>query len=715
MKNMTNSYGSIMDLRIFTMSRWNLKRSLMNQIFVVICLLLTVSIAQAAELRSLDYSSLPGDKAKIQLTFSEPVDKPHSFATDEPARIVIDLAGVKNKLAERTKQVNVGVTRSISAVEAGDRTRMVINLLQKVPYTISQEGNQLMITIDNQKTVASSKRASAAASTSITDIDFRRGESGEARLIVKLDGEDAAMDVRQERGDIVVELANVSLPDNLRRRLDVVDFATPVHYIDAEGGSNVAKLTLTTQGKYEHLAYQSEKTLIVEVSALPDDPQAGEGRDQFGYTGEKLSLNFQNIEVRAVLQLLADFTGMNLVTSDTVKGNLTLRLKNVPWDQALDIILKSKGLAMRQSGNVMMVAPATEIAAREKQELDAKRQQVELEELYTEIVEVKFAKADQLATLLSTRGVGGGSGASSGSSQRGFLSPRGSITIDQRTNSLLIRDTADQLAQIREVIEHLDKPVRQVLIESRIVIANNDFNKELGVRFGTSAQSNTLGAGSSGSLDGLSLNPDNDDQVRADSTVGGDLNVDLPVANPSGSIGLALAKLPLGMILELELSAMQAEGQGEIISSPRVITSNQQQATIEQGTEIPYQEASSSGATSVSFKEAVLKLDVVPQITPDDRIVMDLEVSQDQVGSVFNGVPSIDTRSVQTQVLVDNGETVVLGGIYEQSTAENVERVPFFGDLPYVGFLFKNEFKTDQKRELLVFVTPKIVKEGLQY
>jgi type IV pilus assembly protein PilQ len=369
---------------------------------------------------------------------------------------------------------------------------------------------------------------------------------------------------------------------------------------------------------------------------------------------------------------------------------------------------------MRQSGNVMMVAPAAEIAAREKQELDAKRQQVQLEPLYTEIIEVKFAKADDLANILTTTGKGG-QGGSSGGVQTGFLSSRGSITIDRRTNSMLILDTAEQLSQIRAVIEHLDKPVRQVLIESRIVIANNDFNKELGVRFGTSAQSNTLGAGSSGSLGGLSLNPDNDDQIRANSTVGSDLNVDLPVSNPSGSIGLALAKLPLGMILELELSAMQAEGQGEIISSPRVITSNQQQATIEQGTEIPYQEASSSGATSVSFKEAVLKLDVVPQITPDDRIVMDLEVSQDQVGSIFNGVPSIDTRSVQTQVLVDNGETVVLGGIYEQTTTDSVERVPFFGDLPYVGFLFKNTAKTDQKRELLVFVTPKIVKEGLQY
>jgi type IV pilus assembly protein PilQ len=372
MKNMTNKNGIIMNLRTFTMTCWNRHFLLISQFFVALGLLLLVGVAQSAELRSLDYSALPGDKAKIQLTFSEPVGEPHSFATDEPARIVIDLAGVQNKLAERTKQVNVGVTRSISAVEAGDRTRMVINLLQKVPYTISQQGNQMLITIDNQQPVMS-KRSITSGTTNVTDIDFRRGESGEARLIVKLDGEGAAMDVRQERGDIVVELVNVNLPDNLRRRLDVIDFATPVHFIDAEAKQNATKLTLSTKGRYEHLAYQSEKTLIVEVSALPDEPQAGQGPDQFGYTGEKLSLNFQNIEVRAVLQLLADFTGMNLVTSDTVKGNLTLRLKNVPWDQALDIILKSKGLAMRQSGNVMMVAPAAEIAAREKQELEAKK------------------------------------------------------------------------------------------------------------------------------------------------------------------------------------------------------------------------------------------------------------------------------------------------------------------------------------------------------
>jgi type IV pilus assembly protein PilQ len=413
------------------------------------------------------------------------------------------------------------------------------------------------------------------------------------------------------------------------------------------------------------------------------------------------------------LQLLADFTGMNLVTSDTVKGNLTLRLKNVPWDQALDIILKSKGLAMRQSGNVMMVAPAAEIAAREKQELDAKKQQVELEPLYTEIVEIKFAKAQELAELL--RGDEENRGRMSGQNQNiesKFLSPRGSITVDERTNSLIIRDTAHDLAEVSELIETLDRPVRQVLIESRIVIANNDFNKELGVRFGTSTQDGTkLGQfATSGNLNGTTQIINGETLQQADR-----LNVNLPVTDPSGSIGLALAKLPLGMILELELSAMEAEGKGEVVSSPRVITSNQKKATIKQGTEIPYQEATSSGATNVSFKEAVLSLDVTPQITPDDRIVMDLAVTKDSVGEEFLGVPSIDTKSVETQVLVDNGETVVLGGVYEQVTADTTERVPFFGELPYVGFLFRNNFKRDDKEELLIFVTPKIVKEGLQY
>ncbi|HET8806786.1 MAG TPA: type IV pilus secretin PilQ family protein, partial [Methylophaga sp.] len=533
----------------------------------------------------------------------------------------------------------------------------------------------------------------------------------EARVIIDmLTG--AAVDVRQERDTVVIQIPGATLPDKLHRRLDVVDFATPVSMIDAEQGRDGTTLTLTTIGDFEHLAYQSDNQLVVEVKARDtQSPDAREG-EQAKYTGEKLSLNFQNIEVRAVLQLLADFNGMNLVTSDTVTGNLTLRLKNVPWDQALDIILKTKGLAMRQNGNVMLIAPAAEIAAREKQELEAKKQLVELQPLYSEIIEINFAKADELAAILtSTQG-------DSVDGQGGFLSERGSVVVDPRTNSLLLRDTADQLVAIQKLIEQLDIPVRQVLIESRIVIANNDFSKELGVRFGASARSRTLGAGTSGNLEDLSVDPNDSNLIEPSrgGALGGDgLNVNLPVNNPAGSIALALAKLPMGMILELELSAMQEEGRGEVISSPRVITSNQKQATIEQGTEIPYQEASSSGATSVSFKEAVLKLDVTPQITPDDRIVMDLEVNKDEVGEIFLGVPSIDTRSVKTQVLVDNGETVVLGGIYEQTKNQGVQRVPFFGDLPYVGALFRNTFNEDRQRELLVFVTPKIVKEGMQY
>ncbi len=670
-------------------------------------LALTTTGVIAADLQSLGYSSLPGEKAQIMLTFSEPVDKPNTFSIDDPARVVLDFADVSNMLDRKTQQINVGETNSVSIIEAGDRTRMVINLAQKVPYKVEQEGNVILVTVEgsNQQDDFSQDMAK-----SISDIDFRRGEKGEARLMIHMNDESAPVDVHQERDTIVVDLSGVVLPESLRRRLDVVDFGTPVQIIDSVQSGNNAQLTLTTSGKFEHLAYQSEDMLVIEVKPLTDDLKAEERQDEFGYQGEQLSLNFQNIEVRAVLQLLADFTGMNLVTSDTVQGNLTLRLKNVPWDQALDIILKTKGLAMRQNGNVMLIAPATEIAAREKQELAAKKQLVELEPLYSEIIEVNFAKATDLASLLES-----GKEESTGTGVTGFLSGRGSVTVDERTNSLLLRDTADQLVQIRKLVDKLDIPIRQVLIESRIVIANNDFTKELGVRFGTSGSvvgnnPDVTNVATSGSLNGTTQLLNGDTLEQADR-----LNVNLPVANAAGTFALALAKLPLGAILELELSAMQEEGQGEIVSSPRVITSNQKTATIQQGTEIPYQEASSSGATSVSFKEAVLKLDVTPQITPDDRVVMDLEVNKDEVGAVFLGVPSIDTRSVKTQVLVDNGETVVLGGIYEQRKTKSSRRVPFFGDLPYVGFLFKTNTNENTKRELLVFVTPKIIKDSLKF
>lgn len=694
------------------LERWRSSLGMLSLLFIS-------SLASANELQSLDYSTLSGDKGVVTLTFSEAVQTPESFATDEPARIVLDFRGVSNKLSETTKQINSGQTRSIATVEAGERTRMVINLLRKLPYQVEVEGNVVKVMLNDNTSVASTigtgtTNKASSGGNAVTDIDFRRGEQGEAKLMVALKNENTSLDVRRERGDLVVDLPGVSLPGNLQRRLDVMDFATPVNMIDSIQTSDGTRLVLTTNGKFEHLAYQSGDMLVVEVKPVVEQNAAESAESEFGFEGEKLSLNFQNIEVRAVLQLLADFNGMNLVTSDTVTGNLTLRLKNVPWDQALDIILKTKGLGMRQNGNVMLIAPAAEIAAREKQELEARRQLVELEPLYSEIFEVNFAKATDMAEILTTTQ----GQTTAGSSAGGFLSDRGSVVVDQRTNSLLLRDTANNLADVRKLIEKLDIPVRQVLIESRIVIANNDFTKELGVRFGSSAESGTLGAGTSGSLEGLQVPANNLDAVVPTNQAGlrgQDLNVNLPVANPAGTIALALAKLPLGAVLELELSAMQEEGKGEIISTPRVITSNQKQATIEQGTEIPYQEASSSGATSVSFKEALLKLDVTPQITPDDRIVMDLEVNKDEVGETFLGVPSIDTRSVRTQVLVDNGETVVLGGIYEQTSTQSSTRVPFFGDLPYVGFLFKTNLNEDRQRELLVFVTPKIIKEGMDY
>jgi len=678
------------------------------KILATFSLLLFGSVSFAAALQSVGYSSLPGEKAQLVLTFSESIADFDSFAIDEPARIVLDFTDVTNQLDKKTQQVNIGLTKSVSTVEAGGRTRMVINLIQTSAYTIDHDNNVVMVTIDG-----ANPKASAAANgdnRQVSNIDFRRGENGEAQLTISLSDDGAAIDVHQERDTIVVDLVGVSLPEKLHRRLDVIDFATPVQMIDSEQRGTDTRLILSTSGKFEHLAYQSEKTLMIEVKPVVETAQSAENKDQFGYKGEKLSLNFQNIEVRAVLQLLADFTGMNLVTSDTVQGNLTLRLKNVPWDQALDIILKTKGLAMRQNGNIMLVAPAAEISAREKQELESQRQLVELEPLYSELIEINFAKASELAAILDSDSESG-----EGVGVTGFISERGSVTVDERTNSLLLRDTADQLVQIRKLIEQLDIPVRQVLIESRIVIANNDFSKELGVRFGASKLKTTENKYvdeviTSGNLNATTQLINGDTVEQADR-----LNVNLPIANPAGSIALALAKLPFGQLLELELTAMQEEGKGEIVSSPRVVTSNQQTALIEQGTEIPYQEASSSGATSVSFKEAVLKLEVTPQITPDDRIVMDLEVNKDEVGTVFLGIPSIDTRSVKTQVLVDNGETVVLGGIYEQSKVKGSRRVPFFGDLPYVGFLFKTNSNSDTKRELLVFVTPKIIKDSLKF
>ena len=685
-------------------------RKLMRGALAAGCLFVGVIVpASAADtvtgntLQSVDFAELPGNKAQITLTLSKPAPAPLSFTIDNPARIALDFPNTGNGLAQRSQSIGIGMAESITAVEAQNRTRVVVNLVDMVPYEARAEGNQVILVVQNaggeqSEAAVAASRATGGGTDTITNIDFRRGEEGQGRVIVNLSDPSIPVDMQQQGGKVIVDFYRAQLPEELERRLDVLDFATPVKTIDTYTRGNNVHMVITPMGEYDYLAYQSNNQFTIEVKALTKEQVEASKKDEFGYSGERLSLNFQDIEVRSVLQLIADFTGLNVVVSDTVRGSLTLRLKNVPWDQALDIILKTKGLAMRQSGNVMLVAPSEEIAAREKLELESQKQIEELEPLYSEFIQVNYAKASDLAVLLK-------------SSDTTLMSDRGMVTTDERTNTLLVQDTASKLVEIRQLVATLDIPVRQVLIESRIVIASNDFSRDLGVKFGWSKRTtfnggeNVIAAG--GTLNSLTGNNVIDPGFSPDG-----LLVDLPVIGATSSIGLAVGKIGSYM-LNLELTAMEAEGQGEVISSPRVLTSNQKTAFIQSGVEIPYQEATSSGATSVSFKDAVLELKVTPQITPDDRIIMDLDVKKDSVGEIFLGVPSIDTNEVSTQVLVDNGETLVLGGIYEQEKIEETDRVPFFGSLPLVDWMFKNTSITNDKAELLIFVTPKIVKEDL--
>ncbi len=685
--------------------------------FIWVCSLFTPLNAVANSLEEISFTTLPGNRLQITMRLAEPAPEPLSFTINNPARIALDLVDTKNNLPQRVLPIGLGLARSISTAEAKGRTRVVLNLTQLVGYNTEIDGNNVYLTLENESggsvaarsapprgTLASGIASSnASASREITEIDFRRGARGEARIIVSLSDSSTPVDVNEEGGKVIVDMVGASLPERLARRLDVLDFATPAKTIDSfQNGNNVRLIVSPLDNNFEHLAYQSDDVFTLELKPIPKEVREQQIKEKFGYTGERLSLNFQDIEVRSVLQLIADFTNLNVVVSDTVAGKLTLRLKNVPWDQALDIILDSKGLAQRKSGNVLLIAPAEEIATREKLELEALQQVQELAPLRSEYIQINYAKAEDLASLLS-----GGEGGVGGS----LLSERGRVTIDQRTNTLLIQETAEKLDEIRGLVTRLDIPVKQVLIESRIVIATDDFNKELGIRFGATRDTVTAdgeGAIGTGNLSAVT------DILNADPIELTDrMNVNLPVTGSFGNFALALAKLPLGTLLELELSALQAEGRGEVISSPRVITANQKEAFIEQGVEIPFEQATSSGATAISFKKAVLSLKVTPQITPDDRIIMDLTVNNDTVGELFSGIPSIDTREVDTQVLVNNGETVVLGGIFEQVTRDEVDKIPFFGDLPGIGTLFRRSIKEDDKSELLIFVTPKIVRENV--
>ena len=708
-------------------------RRLVSQLAAATLLLcgLTASAQEANRLQDIQVQNLPGQRVELKLILSGTAPEPLAFTIEDPARIALDLPETALGLSSRRRDVNVGPLDTVLTAEANGRTRVVLNLDSMVPYDTRRSGNTIFVTLGaddegagqvtqfaGSSAPTSAPSFAASGARSINSVDFRRTRDGGGRVMINLSDPSTAVDIRQEGGRVVAIFKDTELPAELMRRLDVTDFATPVTTVDTLRTNLDTRIVITAEGKYDQLAYQSDNEFTIEINPAVDDDE--ESSTLFSetkeYEGQRLTLNFQDIETRAVLQLLAETSGRNIVVSDTVQGNVTLRLRNVPWDQALDIVMTTKGLDMRENGNVIIVAPAEEIAARETADLEARQAINELEPLYSEFLQVNYAKAADLATL-----IGGSEGGNS------MLSERGSVGIDDRTNTLLVQDTAERLQDIRRLVRTLDIPIRQVLIESRIVVVNDDYSRDLGVRFGyTGIEDNSsdgiisvtgTGEGSDvivgSALDSL-LNTGSPFPVEVP-TISDRYNVNAPIENPAGRI--ALAVLDSDYIVDLELTALQAENRGEIVSTPRVITANQKEARIEQGVEIPYQESASSGATTTQFKKAVLSLTVTPQITPDDNIIMDLLVSKDNVGeltpSATGGlVPSIDTRAVETQVLVRDGQTVVLGGIYETEQRETINKVPFLGDIPGVGALFRSTARKTDKSELLIFSTPRILTEG---
>tara|TARA_R110002110_G_scaffold271566_3_gene487038 strand:- start:61409 stop:63538 length:2130 start_codon:yes stop_codon:yes gene_type:complete len=665
-------------------------------------------------------SSVEGNNIHIKVKLSDTVPIPKSFILEEPAKIVLDFPGVRNRLPLEQSRVeyNLGNLKRVSVVEADGRTRMVLDLNESVPYEVSASGQEINITvagsniptqkIDPFQGQLQGKNWIGGGYT-INDVDFRRGYESDGHIIIDLSDRNIPIDLKEEGSQIRLLFMGASLPPHLERKLEVTDFGTPVVTVNAVQQGNDVEMIIKTTGHSDHIAYQADNRFTVEVRPLTKAEKDAQQEKAFEYTGERLSLNFQEIEVRAVLQLIADFTGLNIVSSDTVRGSVTLRLRNVPWDQALDIIMKTKGLAKRQVGNVLLVGPSEEIAAREKLELQTNQQVKELAPLNAEYIQINYAKASELASLLKDE-------------DNSLLSARGTVSVDERTNTLLVQDTRFKIEDVRKLVHRLDVPVRQVLIEARVVFANDDFEDALGVKFGAAlkfrpGQEPILGlAGDLLSSAGIAQAANSTAAVAATNPLQR-LAVDLPVSLPGGDgatgVGLTIASLPGGTILDLELEALESEGLGKIVASPRIVTSNQQQAYIEAGEEIPYLQSSSSGATSIAFKKAVLRLEVTPQITPDDNVILELTVNQDSRGVVTSGVPSINTREMHTKVLVQNGETVVLGGIYQQEKNDKVRRVPFFGNLPLVGWLFKSRTHLDKRSELLIFVTPKIIQEGV--
>jgi type IV pilus assembly protein PilQ len=673
----------------------------------------------AATIEDIEFSARPGSKFEIRMDFNEPPPDIKSYTIEKPARIAIDFPDTSSALERKRYSLPYGNATGVIVLESGDRTRLVINLVKVVPYETRVDDNSLYVVVGQESggdyikpgtdpyRVETTIVPVTEVASEITDLQFQRTGDGEGRLTLQLTNPSVDVNVFSEAGDIKVQFVDTSVPERLLRRYDVTDFATPVTSVDVNTSERGATLTLKNTGDFDYLAYQTDNEYVLSVKPL-SKKDVEERRNEFTYVGDRISLNFQDIEIRAVLQLIADFTELNLVASDTVRGRITLRLQNVPWDQALELVLKTKGLDKRQIGNVLMVAPAAEIAERERQQIEANKQIAELAPLSSEFVRIRYANAADIVNLFSAGSEEGGS----------LISGRGSVVVEPRTNSLIITETAPKLAEIRSLIELVDIPIRQVMIEARIVIAQSDATKNLGIEWGGAYLNND-----NGDISSISGNTENVVNLNESAINGTQPSVDYPGAllvdlGVTRNSGFAVGFTSGDLFLTAELSALESAGQGEVVSQPKVITGDKQAASIKSGTEIPYQESSASGETTVTFKDAVLSLDVTPNITPDDRIMLNLQVNQDSVGELVPSgqggfIPSIDTTQLNTQVLVGNGETVVLGGVFKTEDLESVNKVPFFGDLPYIGAFFRNTSTTSTKTVTLIFITPRILAETL--
>jgi type IV pilus secretin (or competence protein) PilQ len=708
-------------------------------LLLVFSLISFSAFAQSNQLESVTISKGSNGETIVRFHLQSALTNiPSGFTIESPPRVALDFPDVANAMQSNRQTIDDEVVRSINFVQTSGKTRAVMNLNKPQQSKTDLEGNVVAVyltgEVQDEATAAMQQVQHFAESKAgetrhaLRDIDFRRGANGEGLVVVDMSDSSTGIDIRQQGKHLIVDFLKTDLPHNLARRLDVADFGTPVALIDSFSQGDRTRMVIEPRGAWEHSAYQTDTRFTLEIKQIIEDPNKLTQGSRKGYKGDKLSLNFQNVEVRAVLQVIADFTGLNIITSDTVQGNLTLRLKDVPWDQALDIIMQTKGLDMRKNGSVVLIAPRDELALQEKQQFEAQQQLSDLEPLQTEMFQLNYQKAENIQKLLSD------------SSQK-FLSKRGSAVVDARTNIIFVQDTAARLEEVRQLIQKVDIAVRQVLIEARIVIASDGFSRKLGVRFGAQAgfTFNNYAVGTTGSLTTEPTVEIDDNSVEREtrtptpweiaagsilsgagypgySDVGG-LNVDLPVASPAGQLAMTLINLGSGNLINLELSALEADHRGKVVSSPRVITADNQKAVIEQGTEVPYvTPGTSDSPATVEFKKAVLRLDVTPQITPDNRIIMNVEIRKDSIGQRVQlgggfEVPSIDTKNVTTQIAVNNGDTAVIGGIFEEEILNDVDKVPLLGDIPVLGYLFKTTGRESRKTELLVFLTPRIVKD----